>query len=181
LFTVAGDLTKMQIDTSVAEADIGKIKVGQEVIYNLDGYPNTNFTGKVLQVRLSPTTVSNVVTYDVVISVDNKDLTLKPGMTANVSIITAKKNNVLIVPNATLRFTLNQSDDAPKYKEHGIWVLRDKKPTRIDVKTGVSDGSFTEIVSKDVKEGEKVIKDMLTGSSKKNDDGPKPSPMMGMR
>lgn len=90
LFTIAQDLEKMQIEVNVSEADIGDVKEGQEVIYTLDGYPNSEFYGKVTQVRISPTTVSNVVTYSVIVTVDNKDLKLKPGMTANVSIITAK-------------------------------------------------------------------------------------------
>ena len=95
LFTVAEDLTKMQIETSVSEADIGKVAVGQDVNYTLDGYPDLVFTGKVSQVRLSPTTESNVVTYTVIIEVENNEGKLLPGMTANVSIITGKKE----IPN----------------------------------------------------------------------------------
>lgn len=158
LFLVAQDLTKMQIDTNVAEADIGKVKTGQDVEYTLDGYPDMTFKGKVKQIRIAPITVQNVVTYDVVISVDNKDLKLKPGMTANVSIITSRKNNVLIVPNLCLRFTPFQDDEnPPKYKEQGIWILAEDKPERIAIKTGISDGSFTEVISEKIREGQKVI------------------------
>ncbi|MEI7475395.1 MAG: efflux RND transporter periplasmic adaptor subunit [bacterium] len=157
LFLVAQDLTKMQIDTNVAESDIGKVKVGQEVEYTLDGYSDTTFKGKVKQIRIAPITIQNVVTYDVVINADNKDFKLKPGMTANVSIITDKKKNMLLVPNSSLRFTPINDDDAPKFKEQGIWILNGKKPKRIAVKTGISDGENTEIISNKVKEGQKVI------------------------
>jgi len=166
LFLVAQDLTKMQIDTNVAEADIGKIKLNQEVEYTLDGYPDMNFSGRVRQIRITPTTLQNVVTYDVVISVDNKDLKLKPGMTANVSIITEKKENILLAPNVGLRFTPKKDDDAPKFKTQGIWVLKDEKPKRISIKTGVSDGENTEIISDKIKEGEKIIVDVIEKSKR---------------
>lgn len=154
LFLVAQDLTKMQIDTNVAEADIGKIKDGQQVEYTLDGYPNETFVGKVKQVRNSPTIIQNVVTYDVVIQVNNKDLKLKPGMTANVSIITSKKTNVMMVSNAALRFT---PDKDKTYKTPGIWILDKGKPKRINIKIGISNGNYTEIISKDIKKGQDVI------------------------
>lgn len=157
LFLVAQDLTKMQIYTSVAEADIGKIQVGQPVEYTLDGYPDSIFKGTVKQIRIAPTTVQNVVTYDVVISVDNKDMKLKPGMTANVSVITAQKKGIYAVSNEALRFTPDKSDDAPKYKEQGVWVLENKKPKRITIKTGLSDGENTEVLSNQLKEGQKII------------------------
>lgn len=177
LFLIAKDLTKMQIDTNVAEADIGKIKVGQDVEYTLDGYPDTNFKGKVKQVRIAPITIQNVVTYDVVINVDNEDLKLKPGMTANVSIITNSKKNTLIVPNACLRFTPIKDDDAPKYKEQGLWILADKKPERISVKTGISDGAYTEIISNRIKEQQKVIIDTIEKAKNRS----KVSGSLGMR
>jgi len=99
---------------SVSEADIGKVKEGQDVKYTLDGYPDSDFFGKVTQVRLSPTTVSNVVTYTVIVDVNNEDLKLKPGMTANVSIITNERIDVICVPNIALKFTPNT--DGQKYK-----------------------------------------------------------------
>lgn len=157
LFTVAQDLTKMQIEVSVSEADIGKVKVEQTVDYSLDGYPNETFKGTVTQVRISPTTVSNVVTYTVIVSVDNDDGKLKPGMSANVSVITSKKENVLCVDNAAMRFTPVEITGGKKFKEQGIWILRKNKPTRINIKTGITDSDFTEIISNEIQEGDDVI------------------------
>jgi HlyD family secretion protein len=104
LFVIANDLTKMQIDANVAEADIGGVAVGQNVDFSVDAYPNRRFHGEVVQVRYNPVTVQNVVTYDTVIGVSNPDLKLMPGMTANVSIIIAERDNALKIPNAALRF-----------------------------------------------------------------------------
>ena len=104
LFQIANDLTKMQIDAAVDEADIGGVKEGQAVDFTVDAYPNRTFRGVVTQVRNAPTTVNNVVTYDTVIGVTNSDYALKPGMTANVSIVVAQHNNVLTIPNSALRF-----------------------------------------------------------------------------
>src|SRR5881296_2239917 len=104
IFQIANDLTKMQIDANVAEADVGVLEVGQDVDFTVDAFPTRTFHGKVVQVRNAPITVQNVVTYDTVIGVDNKDLRLKPGMTANVSIIIAHKDNVLQLKNAALRY-----------------------------------------------------------------------------
>src|SRR5262249_14451119 len=104
IFQIANDLTKMQIDSNVAEADVGAVEVGQDVDFTVDAFPTRTFHGKVVQVRNAPITVQNVVTYDTVIGVDNKDLKLKPGMTANVSVIIAHKDNVLQLKNAALRF-----------------------------------------------------------------------------
>ncbi|MDW8310842.1 MAG: efflux RND transporter periplasmic adaptor subunit, partial [Verrucomicrobiales bacterium] len=104
LFQIANDLSRMQINANVAEADIGGVEVGQPVEFTVDAYPLQTFTGRVVQVRNAPITVQNVVTYDTVIEVHNPDLKLKPGMTANVTIITARRDNVLKVPNAALRF-----------------------------------------------------------------------------
>ena len=155
LFTIAQDLTKMQIEVSVSEADIGKVEEGQDVTYTLDGYPDSTFTGKVTQVRLSPTTESNVVTYTVIVDVNNEDLKLKPGMTANVSIITDKSENVKCVPNMALKFT--PDINGPKYKNQGIWILEKGKPKRIEIKTGANDDSSTEIISDKIQEGSRVI------------------------
>ena len=155
LFLIAQDLTKMQIEVSVSEADIGKVKEGQEVTYTLDGYPDREFKGTVSQVRLSPTTVSNVVTYTVIVDVDNEDNTLKPGMTANVSIITSKSEDVLCVPNMALKFTPDVK--GPKYQQQGVWILKDNKPKRIDIETGASDDNVTEINGEGLQEGDKII------------------------
>jgi HlyD family secretion protein len=104
LFQIANDLTKMQIDTSVAEADIGGVQEGQDVTFQVDAYPYRMFYGIVVQVRNAPTNANNVITYDTVIGVTNTDYRLKPGMTANVSIIIARRANALLIPNAALRF-----------------------------------------------------------------------------
>lgn len=173
LFTIAQDLQKMQIEVNVSEADIGKVKEGQDVEYTLDGYPDTTFKGKVTQVRISPTTVSNVVTYSVIVGVDNKDLKLKPGMTANVSIITAKHENVLCVPNFALKFTPNP--EGPKYEKQGIWVLIKHHLERIEIATGLSDDSYTEVISPYIKEGDTVVVGIKGQKDKKQDMRP---PMM---
>ena len=154
-FVIAQNLKKMQIEVNVSEADIVNVKEGQEADFTLDGYPDTTFKGVVRQVRLSPTTVSNVVTYTVVVAVDNEDLKLKPGMTANVSIITSKCENVLCVPNIALKFT--PEPNGPKYASHGLWLLSGNKLKRIPVKAGLCDDSYTEIISDNIKEGDLVV------------------------
>lgn len=154
LFTVAEDLTKMQIETSVSEADIGKVKEGQDVEYTLDGYQDSIFKGKVTQVRLSPTTESNVVTYTVIIDVENEEGKLLPGMTANVSIITDKRENILTVPNSALKFTAAQNNK--KYEEKGIWLQKKGKPYRVNIETGLSNDFYTQIISDEVKSGDTV-------------------------
>lgn len=112
LFNVAEDLTKMQIEASVVEADIAKVKEGQVVEFSVDSFPDEIFYGIVTQVRNEAITTSNVVTYEVIIEIDNRDLRLKPGMTANVEVITAQKENVLLVPNKALRFTYDDGSSA---------------------------------------------------------------------
>lgn len=164
LFTIAQDLTKMQIEVNVSEADIGKVKEGQEVTYTLDGYQDSTFYGKVTQVRISPTTVSNVVTYTVIVEVKNDDLKLIPGMTANVSIITDKSENVLCAPSMALKF--NPNTDGQRYKTQGLWILENKKPKRINIETGSSDDTNTEIISKEIKEGILIITDSSLSKSK---------------
>ena len=155
LFTIAQDLTKMQIEVNVAEADIGKVKEGQNVQYTLDGYPDSTFYGKVTQVRLDSTTTSNVVTYTVIVSVSNEDLKLKPGMTANVSIITKESKDVMCAPSIALKFS--PETNGQKYKNQGIWILDNGKPRRIDIKEGASDDTNVEIISPRLKFGDDVI------------------------
>ena len=170
LFTIAQDLTKMQIEVSVSEADIGKVEEGPDGTYTLDGYPDSTFKGKVTQVRLSPTTESNVVTYTVIVDVNNEDLKLKPGMTANVSIITDKSENVLCVPNMALKFT--PDINGPKYKNQGIWILEKNKPKRIEIETGANNDSSTEVISDALNEGTEVIMSIKGKNSKKNSGRP---------
>jgi HlyD family secretion protein len=163
LFSIAQDLTKMQIDTNVDEADIGKIKVGQDVEFTVDAYPDITFKGKVWQVRNAPITVQNVVTYDVVIIVGNPELKLKPGMTANVSIIISTKKDVVKIPNAALRFKpTEKSLPVSEKKGPGVWILEKDKPKRIPVSLGISDGNYTELLSEGIKEGQELIVESLT-------------------
>jgi HlyD family secretion protein len=185
LFNIAQDLTRMQIDTNVDEADIGKILVGQPVQFSVDAYPDTTFNGKVSEIRNAPTTVQNVVTYIVVIKVDNPELKLKPGMTANVSIITLTKTGAIKIPNAALRFKwtaekaadrgktgestkkTEAAKDAPARKMQVLWILDNDKPRRVQITPGISDGNFTEILSDDLKEGDAVIIEAV-GDAKKS-------------
>jgi len=180
LFTIAQDLTKMQIDTNVAESDIGVVKVGQEVDFTVDAYPDTTFKGKVRQKRQAPITVQNVVTYDVVIQVNNRDLKLMPGMTANVSIIIMTKNAALRIPNAALRFRPSERPPgagagaaAAEKKGPVVWGLDKGKPKRIPVTPGISDGVFTEVVSGDLKEGQPLIVEQLKKNKPQTPSGPR--------
>ena len=158
LFYVAEDLEKMQIETSVVEADIAKVATGQRVEFSVDSFPDEIFEGVVTQVRNKAITTSNVVTYQVIIEVSNKDLKLKPGMTANVEIITADKKGILTVPNKALRFYMtDESGKTQRYKDKGVWLLKNGKPERISVTIGISDDENTEILSGNLKIGDKVI------------------------
>lgn len=157
LFSVAEDLTKMQIEASVVEADIAKVKEGQKVRFTVDSYADDYFYGTVTQVRNEATTTSNVVTYTVVIGIDNSDMKLKPGMTANVEIITAEEKNVMLVPNQALRFYIDDSDTAKRYKDRGVWIIKNGHPERVTVKIGVSDDDNTQILESTLKIGDEVI------------------------
>ena len=164
LFTIAQDLTKMQIDTNVAESDIGVVKVGQDVEFSVDAYPDTMFKGKVWQIREAPINVQNVVTYDVVIQVNNRDFKLMPGMTANVSVIIMTRHDVLRITNAALRFRMSEKPSgagAGEKKGPAIWILEKEKPKRVPITPGISDGNYTEIVSGDLKEGQQTIVEAL--------------------
>ena len=154
LFSVAEDLTKMQIEAAVVEADIAKVKNGQIARFMVDSYNDEYFYGKVVQVRNEAVMTSNVVTYTVVIEIDNSDLKLKPGMTANVEIITADLKKVLLAPNQALRFYM---DEGKRYADRGVWVLRNGKPERVSIKIGVSDDNNTQIETENLKEGDQVI------------------------
>jgi HlyD family secretion protein len=183
IFTIANDLSKMQIDANVAEADVGVVEVGQNVDFTVDAFPTRTFHGKVVQVRNAPITVQNVVTYDTVIGVNNADLKLKPGMTANVSIVIAHKDNVLQIKNAALRYRPVEAGPAqtrsasPSGKrrpaashepqgERTVYVLRgfEGRPQPVQIKTGISDGIFTEVVD-GLKEGDRVVTAELTQSA----------------
>jgi HlyD family secretion protein len=167
LFVIAADLTKMQIDTTVDEADISTVKVGQDVEFSVDSYPDVTFKGQVFQVRNAAVTVQNVVTYDVVVTVDNRELKLKPGMTADVSIITSVVRGVLRIPDAALRFRPTEKGKlAPLGRGPGVWILENETPKRVPVKIGTSDGTYTELLSGDLREGEPVIVESLAKPSR---------------
>ncbi|MBS0534227.1 MAG: efflux RND transporter periplasmic adaptor subunit [Proteobacteria bacterium] len=165
LFLIATDLTKMQVDTNVSESDIGGIKEGNRSTFTVDAFPRRTFRGAVSQVRQSPQTVQNVVTYDVVLSVDNKDLALKPGMTAATRVIVDQRRDVLRVPSQALRYAppsagapaggarRTRNAEAPAQ----VYVLRDNAPVAVPVTAGLDDDSFTEIVAGDLRPGDKVI------------------------
>jgi HlyD family secretion protein len=175
LFEVAKDLTQMQIETSVSEADIGKVKVGQRAEYTLDGYQDRTFEGKVTQVRLASTTTNNVVTYTVIISVDNSEGLVIPGMTANVSIITNEVKDALCVPLQALKFT--PDTNTKKYDEQGVWISTRNGLVRYNVKIGISDDSKTQIISDEIKAGDKVVissSGAKNGSKSSNAGGPPP-------
>ena len=183
LFTIAQDLTKMQINTSVDEADIGKVKVGQPAIFTVDAYPDIQFKGVVSQVRIAPIITQNVVTYDVVIVVGNRDLKLKPGMTANVSIEVMRKDNVLVIPSAALRFKpvdtgeeTNRQSSARKSRSgktfpHKVFVLEDGKPVPVSVQSGISDDTQVEIIAGDLRLGQEVIVEQVLSKKKKDASG----------
>jgi HlyD family secretion protein len=186
IFAIANDLSKMQIDANVAEADVGAVAVDQDVEFTVDAFPTRSFPGKVTQVRNAPITVQNVVTYDTVIGVSNPEQKLKPGMTANVSIVAAHRDDTLKIPNSALRFRMPDQTPtaAPRREppsgprqpgagnrpggnrperrvERTIWVLASgsSKPTAATIKTGISDGITTEVLE-GLKEGDRVVTGM---------------------
>ncbi len=156
LFVIAQDLTQMQVDANVSEADIGGVAEGKPANFRVDAYPKQFFEGIVTQVRNAPINIQNVVTYDVVITVDNRELKLKPGMTANVTIVKASKENPLRVPNGALRFRMpNVPIDK---KSTRVWLLdQENKPHQVEVATGIADSLFTEVVEGPLNEGDRVI------------------------
>jgi HlyD family secretion protein len=172
LFLIALDLTKMQVDTNVSESDIGGMTEGKDAIFTVDAYPGVKFSGAIRQVRLAPINVQNVITYNVVVAVDNQDLRLKPGMTANVAIVVAQKDQVLKVPNAALRFTPPKSGETEgkSFGGHPSSVGADMAGIRkvwkqdesgelvsVPIQTGISDGLATEIVGGPLTENDAVI------------------------
>ncbi|HEY7676926.1 MAG TPA: efflux RND transporter periplasmic adaptor subunit [Candidatus Methylomirabilis sp.] len=184
LFVIGQDLTKMQVDTNVDEADVGRVVLDQGVTFTVDAYPGQPFRGRVVQIRQTPQVIQNVVTYDVVVAVDNPELKLKPGMTANVRILVARKENALVVSNAVFRLRLQPAgapggegqakrpaagpggpggpgQRAAAGSTQKLWVLKDGKPEERTVRTGLSDGQRTEVVE-GLSEGEPVI--VATGS-----------------
>ena len=164
LFTIAQDLTDMRVIADIDEADIGGVKEGQRVTFTVDAFPDDHFEGKVTQVRQQATTSSNVVTYEVVISAPNNDLKLKPGLTANVTIYTFEKNDVLAIPTKALRFTPNEALLSKDQKIEDVevpakvWTLKDNVFKAHVVEPGISNGMLTEIVS-GLSEGTEILVD----------------------
>lgn len=183
LFTLAEDLALMELHVAVDEADVGKIAEDQSATFSVDAYPERSFPARIQQVRYAPQTIEGVVTYETVLSVDNSELKLRPGMTATAVITVQQLNNVLLVPNAALRFTPPSSKSTrrrgggifgtlfrrpssnrkrPDVSGSGgqkVWVLRDNQPMAVKVKTGASDGKFTEFRSTELTAGQQVIVD----------------------
>ena len=166
LFLIAKDLTKMQVDTNVSETDIGRVKLDDTATFTVEAYPKITFEGRVTQVRKAPITVQNVVTYDAVIGVDNPELLLLPGMTANAKIITARRDGVLRVPEQALRFEPQGLPEAGgkgtrRNAQRGarVWVLKDGKPVAVPVTVGLDDGTWAEVTGGQLAEGDAVITD----------------------
>ncbi|MBI5495295.1 MAG: efflux RND transporter periplasmic adaptor subunit [Deltaproteobacteria bacterium] len=191
LFTIAEDLRKMQVETAVSEADIGRLSAGMEATFTVDAWPGRRFQGRVRQIRNAPINVQNVVTYTVVMDVENPDLALKPGMTATANFTYAEREGVLRVPNAALRFRpspevlarLNPDGGRPEGAhpetsrrpvaerspdKRTVWVLRDGTPVAVPVKVGITDGTTTELVEGEVHEGDKLVTDIIFKDPKSN-------------
>jgi len=167
LFTIAQDLTEMQVDTSVDEADIGKVRLGQEAEFTVDAYPESPFQGTVHDIYNQPLVVQNVVTYDAIIRVRNPDLKLKPGMTANITIRVGHRENIIKIPNAALRYTPDnfRRTDGPSGSDRPggarVWVLKNGKEVPVTVNLGLGDGSFTEAAEGSLAPGDEVIIEKL--------------------
>jgi HlyD family secretion protein len=168
IFEIAQDLTKMQVDTNVDEADIGRVQVGQPVTFTVDAYPNRTFRGSVREIRKAPMNVQNVITYDVVIGVSNPDLKLFPGMTANVRVLADHRDDALRVPNAALRFhpataARPQRSAAPGQRRREanvqtVYVLgADGKPQVVPLELGITDGTYTEVTGGRLEAGQSII------------------------
>lgn len=160
LFVIGQNLRDMQIDVTVDEADVGQIQVGQAVSFTVDAYPDRRFTGRVAQVRLNPTIVQNVVTYDVVVAVDNRDQVLLPGMTAYVGVIVAERHHALLVPNAALRVRVAGAAVASVETPAAtgvVYVLANGALRQVRVKVGASDGQQTEILAGELRAGDNVV------------------------
>lgn len=174
LFTIAKDLTNMQVVANVDEADIGNVKEGDRVTFTVDAYPDDTFEGTVKQVRLEATTTNNVVTYEVVISAPNADLKLKPGLTANVTIYTQERSGVLAVANKALRFTPTKETVGKDMKivdckgKNKVWTLNGNTLTAHPVTIGQSDGINTEI-TKGLKQGDKIVTEIVVNVPEEED------------
>lgn len=180
LFTIAKDLTNMQVVADVDEADIGAVKEGDRVTFTVDAYPDDTFEGTVKQVRLQATTTNNVVTYEVVISAQNADLKLKPGLTANVTIYTQERTGVLAVANKALRFTPTKETVGKDMKivdckgKNKVWTLDGKTLTAHPVSIGQTDGMHTEI-TKGLKAGQQIVTEIVVNTPEDDSEDQQPS------
>jgi HlyD family secretion protein len=170
LFLIATDLTKMQVDTNVSESDIAGAVEGANASFTVDAFPKRTFQGKVAQVRQAPISVQNVITYDVVITVANPGLLLKPGMTATASVATAQSLNVLRVPSQALRFVPGGAArpihaDAAKTGQRTVWVERSGELVEVPVSVGLDDGNFVEVKSGDLQVGDQVVTSVVAAGS----------------
>jgi len=177
LFRIAQDLGKMQIDSSFAEADVGNIRVGQPVQFNVDAFPNRSFRAAVKQIRLNATTQQNVVTYDVVVAVDNPEHVLMPGMTAYVNVVVARKEDVMLVPNAALRFRPEEGPDRTLRRRRDekadgaqatVHVFAEDRLQAVQIGIGISDGRFTEVTSGPLKAGDAVVTGIADNAAAKS-------------
>jgi HlyD family secretion protein len=175
LFLIAKDLTKMQVDSNVSESDIGNVQPGLRAVFKVDTFPDREFEGAVRQVRQAPITVQNVVTYDVVVNVDNPELLLKPGMTANVTIVTAHRDNVLRIPMDALRFApsgtplsqANALDGTASGRHARVWVPgigREIQPVSVTI--GLDDGTNVELIDSQLHAGDRVVTDEISTAPK---------------
>ena len=173
LFLIATALTNMEVDANISESDIGGVKQKNPSVFSVEAYPNRAFHGVVTQVRQSPLSVQNVITYDVVVSVPNKDLALMPGMTATTKIVTAQRDSVMRVPDQALRYSPGGLAAAPAAaaieppSAAHVWLLRDGRPARGELTTGLDDDSFTEVVKGDLRVGDQVIVSERASAPKK--------------
>lgn len=169
LFLIAKDLRQMQIDTSIAEADIGAVQIGQAVRFSVDAFGDREFAGQVRQIRLNPAVQQNVVTYNVVVGCDNASGQLLPGMTAHVNILAQRKADVIRIPNAALRFRPQEADEANGKRKGGsnVYKLAEGKPQAVRVKIGIADNTSAELIEGDIRPGEPLIIRENTGQNGK--------------
>jgi HlyD family secretion protein len=188
IFQIAADLTKMQVNADIDESDIGVIAPGQRTTFTVDAYPGETFTGTMMQVRLQPTVVQNVTTYSAIISVTNPDLKLKPGMTANVKVETGRRDDVLRVPNAALRFTPTPETLAALHAappsdaargEKRVWVSEDDGLRPVTVTAGLTDGQLTEISGGGLEPGIVVVTNVSSASAPVRNTSSSPFPIGG--
>ena len=174
LFLIAKDLTKMQVDSNVSESDIGDVRVGLRADFKVDAFPDRVFEGVVGQVRQAPITVQNVVTYDAVITVDNKEMLLKPGMTANVTLVTARRDNAVRIPMEALRFAppgssiheANSVDGSTGRNHARVWIPDGRSIKPVSVTIGLNDGNFVEMLDGPLHDGDSVVTDEIKTGTK---------------